>query len=562
MISHLRIQNLLLVEDTELALSPGLNVLSGSTGSGKSVLLASLAILGGEKARKDWIGPFDKPCKVSALFQLSPEASSTFHELGVIEEGEEEISLSREILPTSRGRAFVNARPVSVATLRALRPHLFQIQDQHAQLKLCDAREQKRLLDEWAGNHELLASYRNSLETLDSLVEEQKVLQTEIATLRKEEEYLRFQLDEIQAAQALPDEIEDLEQKEKTLRNAGKVQELLLSSLNNLEGEEGLRRKLLALDRSLGKLSDLGTLKEIPHFQSLFEQIDELSLSLNQQSDTLKSEALDSRRIQERLGILHSLERKHGKSLEDLIAWTSEQENRLENLPLQQATLRDLDSSIREASLALSESAFLLSDSRREASLSLSENWQAAMRELGMESASLRIQVDQQECVQSPISRNNRHYQYSSDGMDEVQVMVQPNPELPEGRLRDVPSGGELSRMALAWRLLPSTSSDSASLLLDEVDAGLGADLAPALARQLKSAARSHQILLVTHQAALAVIADQQFQVRKERGSSGARVEVLPLEEDSRLAEIERMLGGQGEREIRDHARSLLESHS
>ncbi len=559
MIVHLRIRDLIVVKEASLELASGLNVLTGSTGSGKSVLLAALSLLAGERARADWIRSGAERASVEALFEFDESRSAAIIDEGFqLEDGQ--LSLRREIRPDGKGRAFIDGAPASVAELRRLGALLFERQDQDEQIRLLDPTYQQNLLDAFGSLEPLRSEYQLQLESHRLFREKHAEKEKRLERIEKEEEYLRFQLEEIVGIDPKPCEIEDLSDRERRLRNTSKIVQQTEKALELMDDTpESIRPQLIKLDKTLEKLKSLGVELEDAGLEATLLNLEDLAETLRSRNQDLSSEALQGDNISERLNRLHTLERKHNKKLDELILWVEEIRNDLEEMEALRSELLQLEKEEAASALLLSQCARNLSEERLKVAAELGPAWQDRLVSLGLNAATLRIEVAPREDEDGWIQFGDRGYAAGTHGMDAVRVIVRTNPDSREGTLREIPSGGELSRIALACRLLPGSQEGPPVLVLDEVDAGLGADIAPILATQLLALAESKQLLLVTHQPVLAAAAGRQFNVGKRVKSGETQVEVQRLDAEERLAEIIRMLGGESEdRQVREHAEFLL----
>ncbi len=542
MLSHLRIRDLIVVEEATLEFGPGFNVLSGSTGAGKSVLMAALALVTGARARGDWIRPGAERAVVEAFFHLDPTASAELAAQGIdCEEGE--LHLKREIRADGRSQAFLGGFPITVGSQRALGEILLERQDQHEQLSLTEAGRQLEFLDRFAGNEAESKSYRSALAELRRLRGVEDALREELGELRRDEEYLRFQLEEIDALAPEPGEREDLQQREMRLRNAARIHETLREALGLLEGGESLRDRLGELARVCRRLEKLGEETPGALLDDMDEQLAELSAGLRNQAEKIDLDAREGERLAARLGKLHALERKHGVDMAELLSWAETQRRRLAELEEGEERLAGMESRRQENEEELSQLALALSESRSEAAALLGEAWEERLALLGLEHCRLRIQVERADDPDGWVRLDGKRHRAGEQGIDRVQVRVRTNPDLPEGGLKEIPSGGELSRIALARHLLGVGAASAPLLVLDEVDTGLGADTARVLAEQLMVLARDRQLVLVTHQAALAAAAERQYCVRKSFTDGRTHARVEELRGKGRVQEISRMLG-------------------
>ncbi|MCP4549124.1 MAG: AAA family ATPase [bacterium] len=565
MLTHLRIRDLIVVEEASLEFSGGFNVLSGSTGAGKSVLLAALGLVTGARAQVDWIRPGADRARVEAFYRLDEVTVARLAEHDFqVEDGE--LLLEREIRPGGKGQALLGGFPIPIRRLRELGALLVERQDQHEQLALIETERQLDFLDHFAATAKELDQYRQPLKDVDSLHRKRRQLATAIAELRREEDYLRFQLDEIDTIAPEPGELEELTLKEKQLRNATRIQAQLREAALLLEdGDNALTVQFGRLAKILRKLADLGAEESDIDLDLLAESLTDLAQQLREQREYVALTANEGERISSRLGSLHALERKHSLPLTEIITWADEQRELLAGLATSEDKLTMLAAEIEAAESELSTAAEILSSKRRAAASRLATAWQDKLSVLGLARCTLRIVLEADEDSDGWVTLGERRLKAGARGIDRIRILIRTNPDLPEGSLREIPSGGELSRIALARHLLGISSASPPLLVLDEVDAGLGADLAKVLAAQLTALARQRQIILVTHQASLAAAGDQQFCVRKKFDGARTRVDVFALHGDDRVLEISRMLGGTdpaGDGESRAHASILPDSET
>jgi DNA repair protein RecN (Recombination protein N) len=543
MLSQLRIRDLIVVERADLEFCPGFNVLSGSTGAGKSVLLAALTLVTGGRGQLEWIRPGCKKAVVEAHFTLDDREIATLAEAG-FETDNGELILKRELSHGGRGLATCDGFPIPVKRLRELGSLLVERQDQHEQLALIEPEVQLRFLDHFAACAPELDRYQTSLSRVKSLEREKQTLTRKLSRLRKDEDYIRFQLDEIDTLSPVEGELDELQAREVRLRNASRIETLMREGIGLIDGGDRSLVSLLGeLQKVIRRLEKLGENDPVPDLDQIEEQLQEFSRELHTRVDGISLAAREGNSLAQRLGKLKALERKHSLSLGEIITWAHEQREALLSLESLAGELAELEATRREAEAELSERARALSDKRIAAAVPLGERWEQQLRQLGLARCEMRMELSPRPEDGGWIDLDSRRYHAGETGMDQLNLLVKTNPDLPEGTLREVPSGGELSRIALARHLLGVDRAVPSLLLLDEVDAGLGADLARVLARQLADLAGWRQLILVTHQAGLAASAQNHFRVRKSFDGGRTRAEVELLDEKERLLEIARMLG-------------------
>jgi DNA repair protein RecN (Recombination protein N) len=373
---------------------------------------------------------------------------------------------------------------------------------------------------------------------------EERRLAQALADVRRDEEYLRFQIDEVEALAPAPGEIEALEDEERRLRHAARIQETLREARGLLDGPLG--EGAGELMRGLRRLARWGEPVPEAELDAVDAALAALAETLAERGREVEEAAGEGERLAARLGKLHALARKHGRPLAEILDWAAEQRERLDGLEAGQRRLDALRSASAAEAEALSGLAAALSAARREAAPRLAAAWQQRLALLGMAGCRLRVVVEPVEDPEGWLEVDGVRLRAGARGADRARILIRTNPDLPEGGLREVPSGGELSRIALARHLLGLAAAAPPLLVLDEVDAGLGADTAAILAGELSALSARRQLILVTHQAALAAAGSRQFRIVKDFDGDRTRVRVEALAGEARIEEIARMLGEAG----------------
>ena len=541
MLLELVIENYAVVDRLRVRFHPGLNLLTGETGSGKSIVVDALGLLFGGRASADMIRSGEDRARISGIFAV-PDLSRLD---AVVEDGE--LLIEREILAGGKSRAFVGSRPAAVALLRELAPLLGDIHGQHEQQLLFSAEAQLRMLDSFAETGEsageLFTAWTEAGKELGELE-------------RSEQEKLRlldlwsFQKKEIEATTPKPGEDVALEQERRLLMNLGKIQESAGAAFAALY--DSPECALTLVRAALKKLDEVGRID--PAVAAVREALEPAAIGISEASyalrdylDKLEADPARLEQIEERLSALDKLKRKYGATVEEVLAFldqTQQQIFAVENAGERMAQLRK-----QQAELAsqFAAAAARLTAKRKKAARELERRVVTELASLAMERSEFRIEVTEAA--------------WSETGADAVRFLISANTGEEPRPLDKVASGGELSRIALALKTCLAASGAGRTLVFDEVDAGVGGRAAEGIGRRLKRLAASDQVLCVTHLAQIAGFADHHYLVEKRESRGRTVASVEELDRAGRVREIGRMLSGEKlTSEALKHAERLIET--
>ncbi len=528
-----------MVEQARIRFQTGLNVLTGETGSGKSIVVDSLSLLLGTRASAEMVRSGEARARVSGIFAIeeTPEIAALLNEAGIERPGEEELIVEREITANGKSRAFVSNRPVTTAFLRQLAPALGDIHGQNDQQQLFTARFQRRMLDDYAragGLCERVAKVFAEWRELGGKLEELS---------RNEQEKLRlldlwtFQRKEIEAVEPRAGEDEALEVERKILQNVTRLQESANAAFGLLyeapesastQLRQALKRmdELLRIDGSQGE-----TAISLRHAGVL---IDEAAYALRDYLGKLEGDPARLEDVESRLAALDRLKRKYGRKLEEVIAFREDVAKRIDEVENASEHRIALEKRHNEAAERYEKAANELSRTRKTAAESLSKQIENELNSLAMGGTQLQIELTAAE--------------WTPAGTDEVAFLVSPNRGEELKPLQKIASGGELSRIALALKTAMGGADQPAgipTLVFDEVDAGVGGAAAAAVGKRLKTLSQSNQVICVTHLAQIAGFADHQYAVSKREKKGRISTQVEELGPEQRAREIGRMLSGE-----------------
>jgi DNA repair protein RecN (Recombination protein N) len=552
---ELVVENYAVVERIRVQFHAGLNLLTGETGSGKSIVVDALGLVLGGRASADMVRSDTERARVAAIFETprEPGLLGLLERAGVpVEDGE--LIVEREVLAGGKSRAFLGNRPVTVALLREIAPFLGDIHGQHEQQQLFSSVAQLESLDEFAG----LEKQRGEA---GDLFRRWKTVEGELEELnRSEQEKLRmadlwsFQRKEIDAAALKPGEDAQLEQERAVLRNVAKLQENANAAYAALyEAQESVSSQLRTALKRLEDLAKIdGSLERVVEtLRTAAIGVDDASDSIRDYLEKLEADPKRLDDVEARLALIERLKRKYGSTLDDVVAFLEDVRAKMEAIETAGERKAKLEQDLAQASAAYSVHAGGLTKARKAGAEKLAKKVETELEALALGSAVFRIEV--------------REASWSEDGADRVEFLISANAGEEPRALDKVASGGELSRIALALKTsLGQTSGTRTTgvprtLVFDEIDSGIGGGVAEAVGRRLKKLAAANQVLCVTHLAQVAGFADHHYSVEKREVKGRTVAEIEELTGEARTREIGRMLSGQTvTAEALKHAEQLI----
>jgi DNA repair protein RecN (Recombination protein N) len=551
---ELRVENLLLIERAELRLAPGLNVLTGETGAGKTVLAHALDLLLGGRARAGIVRPGAGEAYVEGVFDL-PEALR-----GDLGEGlpadADEVVLARRVTAEGRTRAYVCGRSAAVGDLRDLAAVLLSFYGQHEHRKLMLASSQLQMLDGFCGAEHLArrAAFATTYARVRALEASLAELRERAGARERELDLVEFELAEIEAADPSEAEEAELMAARERLRHLEALRAAALGAAQAAAPEDGQGVVALlagggaALEGVAGVDAALDALAE--RWRSVAYEADDLAAELARYAEGLEGEPGALEVAEERLAVLDRLKRKHGGTIADVLAHAASCRARRDELAGAEVALDRGAAELGEAQAELARTASELRAARAEAAPVLAAAVRERLAELAMEGASFDIALEEREPGPA--------------GTDGVEFLIAPNPGVPAAPLREVASGGELSRVMLALLGVAhggGAGGEDTTLVFDEVDAGIGGHTARAVGAQLLALAEGRQIVCITHLPQIASLAARHFSIEKNTGAEPARTAVRELRSNEVVAELVRMLGADADDAgARRHARELLKA--
>ena len=545
MLRELRIKNFAVIDEVVLELKPGLNILTGETGAGKSIILNALGLVAGERGASDIIRSGEDAALVEALFDGLPAATeSQLKDSGFEADGE--LVIKRVLSRTGKNRIYLNGSLCPLGVLALAGGSLVHIYGQHEHHTLLQAETHLSLLDGFAN----VAASRSMKEKYDALVRtwnELNETRDSLEQRRREKTLFEAQAEEISQARLQPGEEEEIRATKNILAHSEKLHQ------GCREGEELLYEGDAALVACLSKytvrLRDLATIdgslqSTVDLLESSLAQLQEAAAQLRRYAERVHFDRRALEQVEDRLAEIHRLKRKYNRDIDEILRLHEEITASLNNLDRDEEKIAGLEKAFAEARHGAWDMAEKISHERQRAAKKLKREMEKEVRSLGMPETAFEARFFTQgdKSDESPFFIAGRRL--TERGMDQVEFYFSPNPGEPVKPLARIASGGELSRLMLALKALVLTPGVVSTLLFDEVDAGIGGRVAEIVGKKLKQVAAHHQVLSVTHLPQIAAMADAHFVVQKavEKGRTFTRVK--QLSEDERIGELARMLGG------------------
>ena len=550
MLIELRIKDYAVIHDLTLELGSGLSALSGETGAGKSIIVGALSLLLGERAASDTVRTGAERAMVEAVFDVAtyPKLGVQLDDLG-IEAEDGLLILRREVAAVGRNRAWINESPTTARTVGELGRSLVDLHGQHEHQTLLRKDTQRHILDAFGEAEEDASAVKEAYEELGGLEAKLRELQDHRRELASRVDFLRFQMRELEEAdvqsgeeEALTEESGRLENSEELLGETTRIHDELYSA------EGALTDKVSGLAQTLARLKGWDPALEGPHeeLQGAYHALAEVGRDLSDYVGGLRHDPGRLEEVRSRLDLIHSLKRKYGPTAEDVIASRDRVRAKLDEVEDGGWDEDTLAAEVDRTRSDLIAAAARLSEKRQAAATRLEEEVEALLPDLGLPSGTFKVQMDTLPEVKSR-------------GAESIEFLVSVNAGFPPNSLARVASGGELSRVMLTLKAILAQVDQVPTLVFDEIDAGIGGQVASLVAAKLKDVARYHQVFVVTHLPQLASQACSHLLVEKDEREGLAATAVRGLTGDARVREIARMLSGDPESETsQDHARELL----
>ena len=551
MLEQLDITNYVLISHLSISFSSGLSVLSGETGAGKSVILSAIALILGEKAKADVVRRGESEAHINAVFSYGEKDAGlrAFLEREDLTGEDDTIIISRTIRAGGRSVNRVNSRIVTRETLSALGAYLIDISSQAAHQGLLKNDVQRVLLDRFSDVHAELEAYEKAFRAYQAAESELDELKEKSERARRDYDYFSFCLEELDKADLKEGEDDVLGAELKRISLSEALTEEVSASYSILKGDIGegaltlLSHALSSLNRASSRDPGLDELAR--RLESCEIEAEDIAASLR---DYLSSLTFSERELEEknaRMSLLQRMKKKYGPSLSDAIKKREEFREALLAVDNADELLSEKEKQLAKCASELEKCASALTEKRRRGASRLEEKTISILKKLSMQSAELSVMLEK--------------IPYCQHGQDRVEFLIRANKGEKRGAIRDVASGGELSRILLALKAALSEEDETGTLIFDEVDSGIGGAVATAVGEEISALSKSHQVLVITHSAQIAARADVHFLVSKREEGERTFSEVRKIDGEGRIKEIARLLSGKTSDSALVHARELLE---
>ncbi len=559
MLEELTIQNYALIESLTLKFDPGLTIFSGETGAGKSIIIGALGLLLGAKGDPGLIRTGSSETKVSGVVHVAENKDAqAWLEERDIDTDDGYIVIRRTVRSAGRGILSIQSTPVTRSELAGFTSCLFDMHGQHAHQSLLNIDNHRKLLDNYSGITRDVAQLRESFSELSALKKEQEVLKKSEREILIERDMLQHAVQEIDDADLSPGEEEALTDEKSVLIQHENLMVLFETFKESLASESSGALKRLgtageSLDKIAGIISAAGTYKE--RWDNAFFEIEDIFETLKAMEEKIDYSPERLEECEDRLQLIHRLEKKYGDSIEEVLRYKAEAEKKLTGFGNRDENISLLEKHIAALEKSVLEKAHFISSTRKSRGTTLEKEILSGLQKLGMSKASFKISIKNRET-------DSGKFTCGPTGMDRVEFLISTNEGEPLKPLKAIASGGELSRIMLSIKSVLADSDNISTLVFDEIDTGIGGEVALSVGEHLVSLSRQKQILCITHLASIAVCADNQCKVEKltEEGRTFTEVHIVSGEE--RVKEIARMLAGDTEGTASlDHARELLHKY-
>lgn len=546
MIKRLHITDFAIVSNLSVEFASGLNILSGETGAGKSIILGALNLLLGERAQLEMIRTGAEQAVVEGWFESFPIVSRMLKELN-LEPSTETIEIRREIRRNGRSRCFINGNMVALTDLKNIGGILIDLVGQHHGQLLLNKNNHVLFLDEYAGNSILLEKYQTTFESYNKTKADLMTLKRKIQTQTEKHELYKFQLQEIESANlSAPEEIK-LDGEKQILENAEKLKSSYYDISEQLYHGENSTTEILT--GAFSKLDDLKKYdnsleKTIESLKENLISLQEIGRFLESRSQEIEHDPKRLQKIEDRLEIYYNLKNKYGGSLPELFNYQEKISSSLNDFTDSSKALSQLEN---ELAISLRDSILLaekLSKKRHQSGANLSREIASNLSALRMGQVDFEIQINYHIDCEGEYSNDGKQIMLGSDGFDEVEFLFSPNPGEDVKALAKIASGGELSRVLLALKTIVSAKNENSCLIFDEIDSGIGGKTASAVGKSLQKLARDHQVVAITHLQQIAACGETHFLVFKEKTDQRMTTHIKKLTLKQRKEEIGRMISG------------------
>ena len=562
MLTELRINNFVIIEDITISFKQGLNVLTGETGAGKSILIDAISGVLGEKMTTDMIRSGFEKAFLEGTFEINtiPHIKKLLDEYG-IEYDDDIMVLRRELYASGKGRCFVNSVQVPLSKVRDISEYLLDIHGQNEHQNIAKISRHRELLDNFGNHGEEVNDIRKLHDHLGRIREKLTSFEIDEREKLRRIEYNSFAIKEIDAAELIPSEEVELKSEANILANAEKLFTGINQAAEFLSGEGGVFQQLKKAEQSLSSVAEYDTdlANTLTNLTEAFYSLEDVAVYLREYRTRIDFSPERINQIEERLAFISSLKKKYGDSIDEILDYAEKARRELHAITSSEEEIERLKDEEKQVMKEVKEKALALSEARKQSAQKLEHLVMKELSDLGMGGTEFRVSIKRELSPDGDIETDNKRYVLYPHGLDRVEFLMSANTGEELRQLRKAASGGEMSRIMLALKNVILSADIVESLIFDEVDAGIGGQTADVVGKKLKSLARNRQVLLITHLPQIAALSDSHYFI--EKGKSGDRIttRVRPLGRREKIREIARMLAGEKVTEVTlQHAEELV----
>lgn len=547
MLRELRIKNFVLIEELSLEFGEGLNILTGETGAGKSILIDAISGVLGEKMSTDMIRTGCDRAVIEGVFDLGDSSSvkALLEDAGI--DSDQELVLRRELFASGKGRCFANATQIPVAKMKEVSDFLMDIHGQNEHQNIVRISAHRELLDSFGKNRDLVDSIGKLHSELQSIRESIESSEMDEKEKARRTEYLSFAIKEIDDAKLRRNEEEELKEEETILSNAEKIFSQINSSSTILRGDDGVLPRLKKAEQALSSVSEMDPLisQNLDSLRQAVYLLDDCATFLRSYESNIDFSTERINSVEERLSLISSLKKKYGGSIEEVLQYAEKSRAELEAITSSDERIEKLKDEFKNKVREAKDVALRLSERRIEAAQELEARVMSELTDLNMAGTVFRVSIKREVDPNGDIEYESKRYVLYPHGIDRVEFLLAANQGENLHELRKVASGGEMSRIMLALKKVILADDIVDSLIFDEVDTGISGKTAEIVGKKLKSLAVSRQILVVTHLPQIAAMSDVHFVVHKEKTGERTQTRVKKLSRQEKVNEVARMLAGE-----------------
>ncbi len=562
MLLELRIKNFVIIDSLTVSFTNGLNILTGETGAGKSILIDAISGILGEKITTDMIRTGFDRASLEATFDISKmnEVKTLLDESGILTD-DDNLIIQREFFANGKGRCFANAAQIPLNKLKEISEYLIDIHGQNEHQNIVNIAKHRELLDSFG-------SLSNDVTRVKDVHERLGIIRNRISSFQIDEkekarriEFNIFSIKEIDSAKLKPGEDDELRGEANLLQNSEKLFTEINSSTDLISGEAGVIRNLKKAESSLAKICDIDQ-----NLSSILDTIREALYSLEDSSATLRdyrnSIDFSPERInivEERLNLIQGLKKKYGDSVEAILAYAEKARQELESITSGDELLENLKTEEKKIVAEAKSIALALSEKRKAAAKKLEELVMKELGDLGMSGTVFKISIKRETSPDGDIESDDKRYILYPHGLDRIEFLLSANEGEDLRQLRKVASGGEMSRIMLAIKNVIQSADIVDTLIFDEVDSGISGRTAEIVGKKLKNLSKDRQVLLITHLPQIASMSDSHYLVQKGKNEGRVTTIVKNLNEREKIREVARMLAGEEVTELSlKHAEEMI----